>query len=58
MDEKNLLNTECMQKIELLLIQSISKLNSIHLKELLLLARITIGISFVAALLLLVLILR
>ena len=58
MDDKNLLNVNELSKVDALFIQQIAKLNSIYLKQLLLLARIAIGISFVAVLLLLVLILR
>ena len=58
MDDKNLLNVNELSKVDALFIQQIAKLNSIYLKQLLFLARIAIGISFVAVLLLLVLILR
>ena len=58
MDDNNLLNVDAMQKVDALLIQNITKLNTIYLKQLLLLARIAIGITSVAVLLLLVLILR
>lgn len=58
MDDNNLLNVSEMQRIDASLIQNIAKLNTIYLKQLLLLARIAIGISSVAVLLLLILILR
>lgn len=58
MDDKNLLNTGELKKVDFLLTQSLVKLNTIYIKQLLLLVRIAIGISSVAVLLLLILILR